>query len=129
MRRRDFLKSAAALASVERAVAQSRSRLAYVASYSSPQGPEGSKGYGAGIYLFAMDLATGALSQREVFPNKDNPSWLALDKARTRLYSANETADYQGAVSGSVSAYAVERSSGRLTLLNTQSSQGASPST
>jgi len=127
MRRRDFLKSAAALAGVERAVAQSRSRLAYVASYSSPQGPEGSKGYGEGIYLFAMDLATGALSQREVFPNKDNPSWLALDKARTRLYSANETADYQGAVSGSVSAYAVERSSGRLTLLNTQSSQGASP--
>jgi len=127
MRRREFLKSAVALAGAQRAVAQPRSRLAYVASYSSPQGPEGSKGYGEGIYLFAMDPATGALAQRAVFPNQDNPSWLALDKTRTRLYSANETAGYQGKSSGSVSAYAVEPSSGRLTLLNTQSSQGAGP--
>jgi 6-phosphogluconolactonase (cycloisomerase 2 family) len=127
MRRREFLKSAAAVAGAARAAAQSRLRLAYVASYSSPQGPEGSLGRGAGIYLFAMDPATGALAQREVFPNPDNPSWLALDKARSRLYSANETADYQGKASGSVSAYTVEPSSGRLTLLNTQSSQGAGP--
>ncbi|MGD0578503.1 MAG: lactonase family protein [Bryobacteraceae bacterium] len=127
MRRREFLKSAAALASAGMAVAQPGLRLAYVASYSSPQGPEGSKGRGEGIYLFAMDPASGALSQREVFPNKDNPSWLALDKTRTHLYSANETADYQGKDSGSVSAYTVEPSSGRLTLLNTQSSQGAGP--
>jgi 6-phosphogluconolactonase (cycloisomerase 2 family) len=74
-----------------------------------------------------MDPATGALAQREVFPNPDNASCLALDKARSRLYSANETANYQGQASGSVSAYAVEPSSGRLTLLNTQSSQGAGP--
>lgn len=108
-------------------MAQPRTVLAYVASYSSPQGPEGSKGNGEGIYLFAMDPATGGLAQRAVFPNKDNPSWLALDATRTHLYSANETADYQGGNSGSVSAYAVEPSSGRLTLLNTQSSQGAGP--
>jgi 6-phosphogluconolactonase len=127
MRRREFLKSAVAVAGAARAAAQSGLRLAYVASYSSPQGPEGSPGRGAGIYLFAMDPATGALAQREVFPNPDNPSCLALDKARSHLYSANETADYQGKASGSVSAYAVENSSGRLTLLNTQSSQGAGP--
>lgn len=127
MRRREFLKSAVAVAGAARAAAQSRLRLAYVASYSSPQGAEGSPGRGAGIYLFAMDPATGALAQREVFPNPDNPSCLALDKARSRLYSANETAVYQGKASGSVSAYAVEPSSGRLTLLNTQSSQGAGP--
>ena len=127
MKRREFLKSTAALAAAKGAAAQSRPVLAYVASYSSPQGPEGSKGNGEGIYLFGMDPATGALTQREVFPNKDNPSWLALNKARTRLYSANETADYQGRDSGSVSAYAVEPASGRLTLLNTESSQGAGP--
>lgn len=127
MKRREFLKSTAALAAAKGAAAQSRPVLAYVASYSSPQGPEGSKGNGEGIYLFGMDPATGALTQREVFPNKDNPSWLALNKARTRLYSANETADYQGKDSGSVSAYAVEPASGRLTLLNTESSQGAGP--
>ena len=101
--------------------------LAYVGSYSSPQGPEGSKGYGRGIYLFEMDPATGALVQREVFANDANPSWLALNPARTHLYAANETATYQGANSGSVSAYAINRSNGHLTLLNTVSSEGAGP--
>jgi 6-phosphogluconolactonase (cycloisomerase 2 family) len=127
MRRREFLKSAAALAAVPGLPAQPRPRLLYVASYSSPQGPEGSKGNGEGIYLFAMDPATGALKQRAVFRNKDNPSWIAFNKSRTRLYSANEISDYEGKDSGSVSAYAVEPSSGALTWMNTQSSQGAGP--
>lgn len=109
--------------------AQSRGgrHLLYVASYSSPAGPEGSKGNGKGIYLFEMEPASGALSLREVIPNDGNPSWLAFDSSRTHLYSANETAVYQGEESGSVSAYSIDRASGRLTLLNTVSSRGASP--
>jgi len=115
--RRRLLKSGAALA----VSPPRRPILAYVASYSSPQGPEGSRGNGQGIYLFEMNPDTGALTQRAVFPNGSNPSWLALDPSRTHLYSANETAD------GSVSAYAIERANGRLTLLNTVSSEGAGP--
>ncbi len=95
--------------------------LAYVGSYSSPQGPEGSPGRGEGIYLFEMNPATGALQQRAVYRNGSNPAWLALNPARTHLYSANETA------SGSVGAYSIDRRTGRLTLLITQSSQGAGP--
>ena len=127
MRRRDFLVGTAALARMQMAATQPRARLLYVASYSSPQGPEGAKGRGEGIYLFSMDPSSGALTRRGVFRNPDNPSWLALNHARTRLYSANETRDYQGQDSGSISAYAVERESGLLTLLNTQSSHGAGP--
>ena len=74
-----------------------------------------------------MDPASGALVQREVFANDANPSWLALNPARTHLYAANETATYQGANSGSVSAYAIDRANGHLTLLNTVSSEGAGP--
>ena len=96
-------------------------RRAYVATYSSPQGPEGSQGRGKGIYLFEMDPATGGLNQRELFPNDSNPSWLAFNPSRTHLYSANETS------SGSVSAYRIDTASGRLKLLNTESSQGAGP--
>jgi len=110
------LSSAASLALPPR-----RPILAYVGSYSNPQGPEGSHGNGRGIYLFQMNPETGALSPREVFPNPANPSWLALDPAGTHLYSANETAD------GSVSAYSIDRVSGHPTLLNTVSSQGAGP--
>lgn len=105
------------------ALAQPRPRsvLAYVGSYSNPQGPEGSHGNGQGIYLFQMNPATGALTQREVFANPANPSWLALNRPGTHLYAANETAD------GSVSAYAVDPASGHLTLLNTVKSEGAGP--
>jgi 6-phosphogluconolactonase len=128
--RRTVLKGATALAGAWNATAAPRPRsshLVYVGSYSSPQGPEGSVGYGGGIYLFEMDPVTGALSKRELFQNGANPSWLALDKSRTHLYVANETAVYNGTKSGSVSAYSVEPSSGRLTLLNTESSGGAGP--
>ena len=130
--RRSVLKRAGLFASASGLIAQSQSsrsnrRLSYIASYSSPQGPEGSKGYGKGIYLFEMDPATGTLAQRDLFPNDSNPSWLAFDSSRTHLYSANETANYGGEKSGSVSAYAIDRPTGRLTLLNTESSHGASP--
>ncbi|HUI57857.1 MAG TPA: lactonase family protein, partial [Bryobacteraceae bacterium] len=42
-------------------------------------------------------------------------------------YAARETADFQGANSGSVSAYSIDRSHGHLALLNTVSSEGAGP--
>jgi 6-phosphogluconolactonase len=134
--RRGFLKSAAALAVTgpafaamgQRAVHEARGPiLVYVGAYSSPQGPEGSVGNGNGIYLFEMNLETGALLQREIFSDASNPSWLALDPSRTHLYAAHETATFQGSHSGSVSAFSIDRPSGRLRLLNTVSSGGAGP--
>jgi 6-phosphogluconolactonase (cycloisomerase 2 family) len=74
-----------------------------------------------------MDPSSGALTQRAVFASDANPAWLALDPSRTHLYSANETTTYRDADSGSVSAYAINRASGELTLLNTVSSEGAGP--
>jgi len=84
--RRGLLRGAAALAVSGPALAAARenraksasgSRLAYVGTYSSPQGPEGSRGRGEGIYLFEMDPSTGALSQRELFGMvRTRPAWL-----------------------------------------------------
>jgi 6-phosphogluconolactonase len=134
--RREFLQGAAAIAVAHPILSLLQKGephhgvhavLAYVGSYSSPQGPEGAVGHGQGIYLMEMDPATGALQQRDVFPSDSNPSWLAFDPSRTHLYSANEISNYQGAVSGSVSAYSIDRTTGRLTLLNTVSSEGAGP--
>jgi 6-phosphogluconolactonase (cycloisomerase 2 family) len=101
--------------------------LAYVGTNSSQQGRESSRGHGHGIYLFEMNPSTGALTQREVFPNDSNPAWLAFDPSKTHLYAANEISRFEGAASGSISAYSVERPSGHLKLLNTVSSQGAGP--
>lgn len=137
--RRGFLKGAASLAgpALARAYgskasgAAARSTqgpiLAYVGTYSSPETSEGSKSNGEGIYLFEMDPSTGDLTQREVFADGSNPSFLALHPSGTHLYAVNETQTYQGARSGSVSAYSIDRSNGHLTFLNTVSSEGAGP--
>ncbi len=108
-------------------LSEKKSLFAYVGSYSSPLGPEGTKGRGDGVYLFEMDLATGALQKREVFSDGANPSWLALDPSRKFLYAANEVNDFGGKKSGAVTAFSVERASGHLTRLNTVSSEGAGP--
>ncbi|HVB28356.1 MAG TPA: lactonase family protein [Terriglobia bacterium] len=134
--RRSFLKGAAVLAVAAPGFASScesasrhakRPILAWVATYSSQGAPEGSTGHGRGIYLFEMDPATGALTERAVFPNASNPSWLELDASQTHLYCSNEIADFRGTNSGSLSAYSIDRSNGHLTPLNTVSSEGAIP--
>jgi 6-phosphogluconolactonase (cycloisomerase 2 family) len=126
--RRRFLQGTAALAVTGPVLARAGGRVfAYVGSYSSPQGPEGSKGNGSGIYLFQMEPSTGALEQLELFSADSNPSWLAFDPSRTHLYAANEASTFQGAHSGSVSAFSINRQNGHLTLLNTVSSEGAGP--
>ena len=126
--RRGFLKSAVALSAAPALGIQNRSSiLAYVGTYSSPQGPEGSKANGQGIYLFEMNPSTGALTQRELTANSSNPAWLAFNPSRTHLFSANETNTFQGASAGSVSSYSIDRSSGHLTLVNTVSSEGGGP--
>jgi 6-phosphogluconolactonase len=129
-RRRDFLKYTGSLIMSMSTIANAQQKkpiLLYVGTYSSPEGPEGSKGNGKGIYLFEMDPSTGSLTPRGLFPNDSNPSWLALDRSGTHLYAANETSTYQGTKSGSVSAYSVNRADGHLTLLNTVSSEGSGP--
>jgi len=125
--RRQLLKGAAACLPALSVRAAAGPILAYAGTYSSPQGPEGSKGRGKGIVLFAMDASTGRLDQREVFEDPLNPSWLAFHPSRKYLYAANEISNFDGSGSGAVTAYEVERTSGRLTRLNTVSSEGAGP--
>ncbi|HET9178795.1 MAG TPA: lactonase family protein [Terriglobia bacterium] len=140
--RRRFLKSAAAIALAGPALAcgpdsgvkegataarSGKPRLLCVGTYSSPAGPEGSPGRGQGVYLFEMDSASGALTQRGLVENPRNPSWLALSPDKKHLYSGDEIHNYQGKRSGAVSSYSVDPSTGHITLLNTVSSEGDGP--
>ena len=88
-------------------------------------GTDGSSGNGKGISLFDMDPTTGELRLVDLAATTPSPSWLTLDSAGRCLYAAGD-AEIAGK-SGSVSAYAVDRSSGKLTLLNVVSSEGAGP--
>ncbi len=125
--RREFLAGVAAITAATSMAAEGEPILAYAGTYSAPVGAEGAPGRGKGIYLFEMNPETGGLTERALFPNPANPSCLVLNASATRLYSANETSTYEGAPSGSVSAYEIERPGGRLTLINTVASEGAGP--
>jgi 6-phosphogluconolactonase len=118
--RREFAAGAAVLAAGRATLAAGRPTLAYVGT-NTPTDTAGSRANGEGIYLFEIHPVTGALRLRETFRNHLNPSWLSIDASGSHLYSANQLRP------GSVSAFALERPSGRLTLLNTQGAQGAGP--
>ena len=98
--------------------------LAYIGSYSASM--DGGAGNGKGIYLAEMHPESGELTDIRLVAEARNASWLSLDPSGRHLYSVNEVTDYVGG-SGAVSAYAVHRPTGDLTLLNIVSSHGAGP--
>ena len=107
--------------------------IAYVGTYTSPlknvrpTQVDLPPGNGRGIHLFHVDRATGALSSSGVFEMGSSPSCLVINSAGTRIYSGNETDRMGESDPGSLSAFAIDRTSGQLTLLNTVSSGGAGP--
>ena len=92
-------------------------RLLYVGTYTS--------GTSEGIYLYGMNAATGALTQLGS-AKSINPSFLVVNAGRF-LYAVNEVPDLEGKRTGGVSAFAIDRSSPKLTFINQQPSEGADP--
>lgn len=80
-----------------------------------------------GIYLSRLDLSSGTLTTPELVAEATNPSFLTIAPSRKFLYAVGEIANFDGKKTGAVSAYAIDAKSGKLTLLNQQSSQGAGP--
>ncbi len=80
-----------------------------------------------GIQVFHADRTSGELSSAGVFEMSTSPSFLVTNKHGTRLYSANETDSLGSSGTGSVSAFAIGRAYGELSLLNTVSSGGTGP--
>lgn len=136
--RRSFVASSAAVA-VSTPLVQASSfgnqgaLFAYVGTFSSPLKDvlptqvDLPPGNGRGIHIFRADGPNGALAPAGILEMGTSPSCLVANRDGTRLYSANET-DRQGAAGhGSVSAFAIDKASGRLDLLGTVSSGGAGP--
>jgi len=80
-----------------------------------------------GIYVSRFDPETGRLTTAQLATEAKNPSFLALHPSGQFLYAVGEVENFGGARSGSVSAYRIDRASGKLTLLNEQPSGGTSP--
>src|ERR1700689_1999283 len=80
-----------------------------------------------GIYAYRFDAASHELTPLGVAAETTNPSFLAIDPTRRFLYAVNEIQNYKGASTGAVSAFAINRQSGKLSLLNQVASRGADP--
>ncbi|MFM8288683.1 MAG: lactonase family protein, partial [Planctomycetaceae bacterium] len=107
--------------------------LAYVGTFSSPLSDvlptqvDLPPGNGRGIHIFEVNRQTGAWSPVGEVRMGTSPSCLAVNADGTRLYSANETDRVVDGKQGSVSAFAINRQTGALELLNTVPSGGAGP--
>src|SRR6187402_3218239 len=132
--RRSFLKASAALAGTAplaaellhaQADASKRPLVAYVGTFSSPLRDtlptqvDLPPGNGRGIHLFNVDRNTGVLAANGIQEMGTSPSCLAVNAEAARLYSANETDRAGDDKHGTVSAFAIDRASGRLEVLNT----------
>src|SRR5215831_16028941 len=124
--RRIVLQAAAAMAAAGAAVlrgghaeAQPRASgatalFAYVGAFTTPE----RKGHGGGINVYRVDPA-GVWSHEQLLEIV-NPSFLALDRAQRFLYAVHSDLD-------EVSAYAIDKQTGRITALNRQSCGGKNP--
>ncbi|MGB8065192.1 MAG: lactonase family protein [Candidatus Sulfotelmatobacter sp.] len=82
---------------------------------------------GKGIYAYRFDAATGQSTPLGLAAETTNPSFVALSPNGQFLYAVNEVENYPGAHSGGVSAFSIDRPTGRLTFLNEVGSRGADP--
>jgi 6-phosphogluconolactonase len=85
------------------------------------------QGKGEGIYVYRLDLSSGALEFVSKATGIANPSYLAFDRTQRFLYAVNELKTCEGEPSGTVSAFAVDPTTGTLRFLNRQLTHGTDP--
>ena len=103
----------AAGAMISTARAAARHELVYFGTYTGPKSQ--------GIYVATFDASTGRLGPLTLAGASENPSFIALHPNKRFLYAANEQRE------GYVSAFSIDRATGKLTALNRVSSKGNGP--
>jgi 6-phosphogluconolactonase len=93
--------------------------LVYVGTYTD----HGSQG----IYAYRFDSIRGETTPIGLVAATENPTFLAIHPNRRLLYAVNEVDQFEGKPSGGVSAFAMDRSTGKLNLINSVSSMGKGP--
>jgi 6-phosphogluconolactonase len=92
--------------------------LVYIGTYTVPNSK--------GIYVSRFDPENGTLSPAELAAETPSPSFLAVHPSEKYLYAVNETNTFTDETGG-VSAFAIDRASGKLQALGQQSSEGSGP--
>lgn len=87
----------------------------------------GTSGTSRGIYAYRFDPVTGDAAFLGLEAATPNPTFLTVARDWQTLYAVNENGKTAGADGNTVSAFRIDRHSGRLKLLNKVSSAGISP--
>ncbi len=93
--------------------------LVYIGTYTG----SGSEG----IYVYKLDMSSGALHYVSKATGPRNPSFVAIDSERRNLYAIDEVSGDDGQPTGAVSAFTIDGKTGELTFLNRQSTKSNGP--
>ena len=77
--------------------------------------------YGEGVYAYRYDAGSGELEPLNLAGKVANPSFLATDRDYKYLFAASEV---EGDKPGVVAGFAIDRTTGALTALNSRSAEG-----
>ena len=99
--------------------AQPDQYFVYAGTYTGPKSK--------GIYVARFNGKTGELSPFELAAETVKPSFLAIHPNRRFLYSVGEIASFGRNKSGAICAFAIDHSTGKLALLNRETSGGPGP--
>ena len=111
--------SAALLAALTMTTAFAAESIVYVGTYTTKQSK--------GIYAFRFNDADGKMTPLGLMAETPSPSFLAFHPSGKFLYAVNEIDEFQGAKAGSVTAFLIDRKTGKLTQLNAVSTKGTGP--
>ena len=80
-----------------------------------------------GIYVLEFDRATGTLLERQTIEDKESPTFLTVHPNGKYLYAVYREGESAEDKNGTVTAFAIDPSTGDLSKINEQSSEGAGP--
>lgn len=124
--RRQFIQNSSALALGLHAwpalgKGSEKERLLLVGTMTSPPGTS------QGIYAFRFDSANGNLEQVALAAKAESPTFLAVSPNESHLFTVNEVRQFQGKQTGSISSFAHEKKTAKLTAVNQSPSMGGGP--
>src|SRR5580765_6416408 len=93
--------------------------LTYIGTYTGP--------HSKGIYVARFDPKNGTLTAPELAFETKSPSFLALHPNHHILFAAGEVDEFNGKKGGLISALRIDSATGKLTLINQQSTVGTGP--
>jgi len=80
-----------------------------------------------GIYIYRFDPLTGGISLASTKSGIENPTFLKVSFDGNFLYAVSEVFDFKGKKEGALFSYEINKQTGELLYLNSQSTKGACP--